>query len=110
MYNVNPLAIYQFLFLPYLLLLSCFLYRTALVNFVLFRGLTHEADGLIVILAKNLQLLVVKITIFLILAGHLHLILVSSYLKCQIDRRPLRDAGDVADGTFSVTFPFPEFL
>lgn len=80
------------------------------MNSVLDRGLAHQADGHLVILAKNLQLLVVQATHVLIFAVPLPLIAVSSYLQRQVDRRPLGDGADAADRTFSTALQFPEFV
>lgn len=80
------------------------------MNSVLDRGLAHQTNGQLIILAKNLQLLIVQATNILIFPVPLPLIVVSSYLKLQVDRGPLGDRADVADWTFSTTFQFPEFV
>lgn len=80
------------------------------MNSVLDRGLAHQTDGQLVILAKNVQLLVVQATNVLIFVVPLSLIVVSGYLQRQVDGRPLGDGAGAADRTFSTTFQFPEFV
>lgn len=80
MYTVNPLVTYHVLFLRYLFLIGRLLHREALVNPVLDRRLAHQADWLLVILAKNLQSLVVQTTDFLVFVAPLLLILICLYL------------------------------
>lgn len=80
MYTVNPLETYHVLFLLYLFLFGRLLHREALVNPVLNRRLAHQADWLLVVLAKDLQPLVVQTTDFLVFVALLLLILIRRYL------------------------------
>lgn len=80
MYTVNPLVTYHVLFLHYLFLFGRLLQGEALVNLVLDRHLAHQADWLLVVLAKNLQPLVVQTTDFLVFVAPLLLILIRLYL------------------------------
>lgn len=80
MYTANPLVTYHVLFLLYLFLFGRLLHGEALVNLVLDRRLAHQADWLLVVLAKNLQPLVVQTTDFLVFVAPLLLILIRLYL------------------------------
>lgn len=80
MYTVNPLVTYHVLFLRYLFLFGRLVHGEALVHPVLDRRLAHQADWLLVILAKNLQTLVVQTTDFLVFVALLLLILIRRYL------------------------------
>lgn len=80
MYTVNPLVTYHVLFLRYLFLFGRLLHGEALVHPVLDGRLAHQADRLLVVLAENLQTLVVQTTDFLVFVAALSLILVRRYL------------------------------
>lgn len=94
----------------YLFLLSGLHHRAALVNFMPFGGLAHQTDGLLVVLAEDLQLLVMKEADVLVPAAPLHLIGLGCDLEGQVDGRPLGDGDGAADGTFPATFQLPELV
>lgn len=92
----------------YLFLLGSLIQRTALVNFMLRGHLAHQANGLLVILTIDAELLLVKPAT---VSTHLlHVVLVRCYLQRQIDGRSFGNRHQLTHRTLLTSFPFPELL
>lgn len=69
-----------------------------------------QTDGLFIILAEDLQLLVMEEADIPVPASPLPLIALDCDLQGQIDGRPLRDGDGAADRTFPATLQLPELV
>lgn len=72
--------------------------------------MAHQTDWLLVLLAEDLQLLLVKQADVSVPASALRLVGLGCDLEGQVDGRPPGDGGGAADGTFPAAFQLPELV